>query len=291
MASGSSHVVIPGDCPDPGVIRDGVTYVLTCTSGDAADAFPIYTSPDGSRWTLASHVFPSGKRPSWAAGDFWAPEIHFVGAHYVAYYSARGTDGMLAIGAATAPRATGPFTDIGVPLLRDAHVGLIDPNEITTTAHVPYLLWKEDGNACGKPTLIRAQRLSPDGVSVVGAASTLLTNDQPWEGAVTEAPFMVERGGAFYLFYSGNSYADSSYAVGVARGISPLGPMAKRGAPILTTHGAWTGPGHCSVVDAASGTPAIIYHAWPRACSNHHLCGRAVLMDKMSWGADGWPHL
>ena len=33
-------------------------------------------------------------------------------------------------------------------------------------------------------------------------ATQLITNDQPWEGAVTEAPWMIRQNGFFYLFYS-----------------------------------------------------------------------------------------
>ena len=284
-----TNPVIPTDCPDPGVLRDGSTYVLTCTSGDAADAFPIYTSPDLATWTLVSYVFPSGEHPSWAASDFWAPEIHHVGSSYIAYFTARGTDGMLAVGAATATSATGPFTDLGAPLIHDPSMGLIDPSEITTSGGTPYVLWKEDGNAVGKPTPIHAQQLATDGTSLTGAAATLITNDQAWEGAVTEAPFMVEHGGAFFLFYSGNSYANATYAVGVAQGSSPMGPMTKLGTPILVTGGAWVGPGHCSVLDTPAGDTAIIYHAWRAGCVNGPGCGREDLVDTIAWQTNGWP--
>ena len=285
-----TNPVIPGDCPDPGVLHDGATYVLTCTSDNAADAFPIYTSPDLAHWTPVGHVFPSSSRPAWANGLFWAPEIHRVGAQYVAYFSARATaDGKLSIGAATAPTALGPFTDRGAPLLHDASTGLIDASEINAPDGTPYLLWKEDGNATSAPTPIHAQALAPDGVTLVGARATLITNDQPWEGPTTEGPFMVEHGGEFFLFYSGNSFADATYAVGVARGPSPLGPMTKATGPILVTGGAWVGPGHCSVVDAPSGGTAIVYHAWPSGCVNQQGCGRETMLDAIAWGADGWP--
>ncbi len=284
-----TNAVIPGDCPDPGVVRDGSQYVLTCTSGNAADAFPIYTSPDLATWTLVSHVFPSGKHPTWAVSDFWAPEIHQVGTHYVAYFSARGKDGVLAIGAASAPSATGPFTDLGAPLIHDPNMGLIDASEITTSAKASYVLWKEDGNAVAKPTPIHSQPLSADGLSLTGSPVTLITNDQGWEGAVVEGPFMVERSGTFYLFYSGNSYANATYAVGVARGSSPGTPMTKLGAPILTTDAAWVGPGHCSVLDTPAGDTAIVYHAWSPGCVNGPGCGRATLVDTIAWGGTGWP--
>ncbi len=281
-----ANPVIPGDCPDPGVLHDGDRYVLTCTSGDAADAFPIYTSPDLASWTPAGHVFPSGHRPAWAVSDFWAPEIHVVGGQYVVYFSARGSDGMLAVGAASSPAATGPFTPLAAPLVHDAAMGHIDASEITAGG-TPYLLWKDDGNAIGQPTPIHAQPLAADGLSLVGSPSTLITNDQPWEGAVTEAPFMVQRGGTFFLFYSGNSYATPAYAVGVAQGPSPTGPFTKAPGPVLASGGPWAGPGHCAVVETAAGDTAIVYAAWAQGCVNGPGCGREVLTDLVSWGSGG----
>ena len=171
---------------------------------------------------------PGGGWPAWAKQDFWAPDIHAVGTHYVVYFSARGADGMLAIGAASATSPLGPFTPLSQPLIHDASMGLIDASEINAPAG-PLVLWKEDGNAVGKPTPIHAQPLAADGLSLVGTPSTLITNDQAWEGAVTEAPFMVASGGNYYLFYSGNSYANATYAVGVARASSPTGPFTKAG--------------------------------------------------------------
>jgi GH43 family beta-xylosidase len=242
-------------------------------------------------WSLVSHVFPEGAHPRWALGDFWAPEIHKIGERYIAYFTARDDRGMLSIGAASSATATGPFEDLGAPLVRDPQMGLIDASQFTASDGTPYLLWKEDGNAIGKPTQILAQQLTADGLALLGSPARLISNDEPWECAVTEAPFMIERGGMFYLFYSGASYADASYALGVARGRSPLGPMTKLGAPILSTAGAWAGPGHCSVVDTFAGDTAVFYHAWPNDCINGPQCGRATLLDFAHWGADGWPKI
>jgi len=283
-----TNPVIPTDCPDPGVLQDGNRYVLTCTSGNAADAFPLYTSPDLATWTPAGHVFPSASKPTWAMSDFWAPEIHVVGGQYVAYFSARGADGKLAIGAASASSALGPYTAQAQPLVHDASMGLIDASEFEGGG-TPYVLWKEDGNAVGKPTPIHAQPLTSDGLSLSGSASTLITNDQGWEGAVVEGPFMVQDNGTYYLFYSGNSYASAAYAIGVARASSPTGPFTKAAAPILVSNAAWAGPGHCSVVVATpSSDSAIIYHAWPSNCINGPGCARKTLVDEVVW-TGGWP--
>lgn len=285
-----ANPVIPVDCPDPGVLNDGAGgYVLSCTSGDAADAYPIYTSADLATWTPMGHIFPAGHWPSWAKSDFWAPEIHKVGSHYVAYFSARDANGQLSVGAASATSPLGPFTDVGAPLVSDTTMGHIDASEITDASGTPYLLWKDDGNAIGQPTPIHAQPLAADGLSLTGSPATLITNDQAWEGAVTEGPWMVQHGGSYYLFYSGNSYASTAYAIGVASAPSPLGPFTKAGAPILVTGGAWAGPGHCSVIDTPAGDTAVVYHAW-EAGSVGGAPGRLVLVDEIHWDAQsGWP--
>jgi beta-xylosidase len=281
---------MPGGCADPGVLRDGNQYIMVCTSGNAANAFPIYVSTDLAHWTAKGHIFPSAAKPTWAKSDFWAPEIHKVGSHYVAYFSARNAAGKLSIGAASATSALGPFTDRGSPIVSDSAMGLIDASEINASNGKSYLLWKEDGNAVGKPTPIHAQPLAADGLSLTGASSTLITNDQSWEGAVVEGPFMIEHGGMSYLFYSGNAYYDGRYAVGVARASSPLGPFTKAAGPIVVTGGDWVGPGHCSVVDTPAGDSYMVYHAWRTGHVNGAGDARLPLTDAVEW-VDGWPSL
>ena len=286
-----ANPVIPDGCADPGVLFDGSRYVVACTSGNAADAFPLRVSTDLVHWANMGAILPSASKPAWAVSDFWAPEIHRVGTHFVAYFSARGSDGKLAIGAASATVATGPFTALAAPLVHDANMGLIDASEFTAPDGSAYLLWKEDGNAVGKPTPIHAQPLAADGLSLTGAPSTLITNDQAWEGAVVEGPWLVAHGGAYWLFYSGNSYANATYAVGVARASSPLGPYTKAAAPIVTSTGPWVGPGHCSVVDAPGGETVMLYHAWASGHVDGAGDARLMLVDRIAWGSDGWPTL
>jgi GH43 family beta-xylosidase len=276
--------VVPVDCADPGVIHDGTRYVAACTSGGAANAFPIRTSTNLVDWSLAGHIFPSTGKPTWAMGDFWAPEIHRVGTRFIAYYTARHTSGKLAIGAATSASALGPFTDLGRPLVLDASMGMIDATFFRDAAGVPYLVWKADGNAVGQPTPIYGQQLSADGLALVGTRRTLISNTLSWEGAVVEAPWVVYRGGYYYLFYSGNAYYNSTYAVGVARATSPLGPYTKLSVPILRTGGGWTGPGHNSVVTGPGGDTYMVYHAW-----NSAHTARVMLVDAISWPSNGWP--
>lgn len=284
-----ANPVVPRDCPDPGVARDGDRYVMSCTGGGGGNAYRIRTSTDLVHWTEAGWIFPAGSRPGWATGDFWAPELHRVGSRWVAYFSARHRDGSLAVGAATAPDALGPYTDIGHPLVHEAHPGVIDAHHYEAPDGAHYLLWKRDGNAVGQPTPIFIQRLADDGVTRMGSATSLLANDRAWEGAVIEAPWMIHHGGSYYLFYSANGYASTRYAVGVARASSPLGPFTKAPGPILVSNALWDGPGHGSILEGPSGALVHVYHAWVDGRAGMSP-GRQVLVDRITWG-DGWPRM
>ncbi len=57
-----ANPVVPRDCPDPGVLKDGATYYLTCTSG-GSPAYPIYSSTDLVSWTLRGSIFTNTVKP------------------------------------------------------------------------------------------------------------------------------------------------------------------------------------------------------------------------------------
>ncbi len=278
--------VIPEGCADPGVLLADGTYYVACTGGGSSTAFALKTSTDLAHFTGKGHVFTSATKPAWTKGDYWAPELHRVNGRYVAYYTARHQDGRLSIGAASATDPLGPYTDLGKPLVQEPGIGAIDATYFQDGAGQPYLSWKIDGNAQSKPTPIYGQKLAADGMSLVGTRTELITNDQDWEGHVVEGPWVIREGDYYYLFYSGNSYANASYAVGVARSKNPLGPYEKHGAPILVSNERWVGPGHCSVVRGPRGAWQMVYHAWPEP----RVGGRVTLVDPLRW-ADGWPSM
>jgi len=280
-----ANPVVDVDCPDPGVMRDGDTYIMVCTPGPK---YPIRTSKDLVHWQAAGRVFSDTTKPAWGTGSFWAPEIHKVGGRYVVYFSATSSSsGTFAIGAASASSPTGPYTDIGHPLVTEPKPGAIDAHYFRASTGKHYVLWKTDGNAVGKSTPIKIQELAADGLSLLGSPKTLISNTQGWEGALVEGPWMVERGGEFFLFYSANAYASASYAIGVAKSSSPTGSFTKRASPILVSKGRWAGPGHGSVVQGPSGDWVHVYHSWV-AGSIQQSPGRVVLVDRIQWEG-GWP--
>ncbi len=282
--------VIAKNCPDPAVLKDGSTYYLTCTHTGGAGIFQIYTSKNLVDWTRKASILAS--KPGWANDRFWAPEIHRVkDGLYVAYYTASTKAGnKLSIGAATAASPLGPFTDLGRPLINDPTPGVIDAHYFQASDGKRYLTWKRDGNAIGKKTPILIQEVAADGVTLRGAVSEILTNDKAWEGHVVEGQWIVEHGGYFYLFYSGNGYASASYGIGVARSKSARGPYTKAAGAILKTSASWDGPGHGAVVRGPSGDWVHVYHAWPKGKTGQESVGRQVLVDRITW-ANGWPQM
>jgi xylan 1,4-beta-xylosidase len=288
-----SNPVEAGDFPDPSVIRVGRDYWASATTSEWGPEFPILHSRDLVNWQVVGAVFR--RRPAWATGSFWAPEISQDRGRFFVYYVARKKGGPLCAAVATAPRPQGPYTDHGPLVCQE--VGSIDPFPVTDEQGRRYLLWKEDGNSVSKPTPIWAQRLSADGTRLVGARRELFHNDQPWEkhptlpyGDLVEGPSVVRMGGWFYLFYSGNFCCgrECDYAVGVARSRKLMGPWEKYAKnPIMQGNGDWRCPGHGTVVEDERGRTWYMYHAYQP--KDFVYVGRQALLDEITWGADGWP--
>ena len=288
-----SNPVAAGDFPDPTVIRVGRDYWATATTSEWGPEYPILHSRDLVNWDVVGVVFP--RRPAWAGGSFWAPELAHDRGRFFLYYTARKKGGPLCVAVATAARARGPYTDHGPMVCQE--VGSIDPFPVTDASGRRFLFWKEDGNSVSKPTIIWAQRLSADGTRLVGERREVMRNDQAWEkhatlpyGDLVEGPAIVRRGGWYYMFYSGNFCCarECNYAMGVARARDLLGPWEKKpDNPILTGNDNWRCPGHGTVIDDGRGRHWLLYHAYD--AKDFVYVGRQALLDEVTWGADGWP--
>lgn len=285
--SPADNPILPGDHPDPTIIRVGKFYWTASTSGDWAPEFPLFRSADLRHWFAAGSIFP--EPPAWASGSFWAPELVNDRGRILVYYVGRKVSGPLCVAVATADRPEGPYTDRG-PLVCQ-HDGSIDPAMARDKNGRPFLIWKEDGNSIGKPTPIWAQPLSDDLVHLTGSPTQLIVNDPAtWEGGVVEAPYVMQHAGHFYLFYAGNACCGTAcrYAEGVARADNLLGPWTKDPAnPIIRPNANWRCPGHGTAVETPSGEDYFLYHAYP--ASGTVYLGRESVLDRITWSSDGWP--
>jgi beta-xylosidase len=281
-----SNPVLPGDYPDPSVIRVGQEYWATATTSEWAPLFPILRSKDLIKWEHVANVFE--RRPEWSAGNYWAPEISEYKGSYFLYYVGRRKGGPLSIAVATAPHPSGPWKDHGPMVGQEA--GSIDP--VTTIDDVGhrYLIWKEDGNSRRRPTPLWIQKLSDDGTQLVGEMKEIMRNDAIWEANLIEGPFVLRRDGWYYLFYSGNACCGRgcNYALGVARAKNLFGPWEKyQHNPILAGNAEWICPGHGSIVSDGSGRDFLLYHAYH--AKTFVYVGRQGLLDEIAWRPNGWP--
>src|ERR1043165_3367871 len=101
--------VIPGDFPDPSIIRVGPDFWATATSSEWGPQFPLLRSADLVNWELVGSIFPH--RPAWVSANFCAPEISEYKGKYFVYYVGSKKGGPLSVAVATAERATGPYQD------------------------------------------------------------------------------------------------------------------------------------------------------------------------------------
>jgi hypothetical protein len=257
----------PFDFPDPDVINVSGTYYAYATNS-AGGNIQIIKSTDLSHWKTVGDALP--KAASWAStGYTWAPGVLRHRRRYLLYYA---TDDRLGLGSkecisvATARRPGGPFIDSSsAPLMCQASLGgSIDPAPYTDATGKPYLTWKSNG-AGGQPATIWSEALSPSGTAMARRSSptVLLQPSQPWEGSVVEGPYMWASGGSYYLFYSGNNWNGSAYAIGVAVCRGPLGPCAKPlSGPLYTSKPNLEGPGGASLFADAQGNTWVAFHGW-----------------------------
>src|SRR4029453_15584786 len=106
QAPAYTNPVIPGDHPDPSVVRVGREYWATATTSQWAPIFPLLRSVDLVNWTRVGAVFETA--PAWSAGSYWAPEISTDRGKYFVYYTARRRSGPLCVAVATAMQPSGP---------------------------------------------------------------------------------------------------------------------------------------------------------------------------------------
>lgn len=285
--------VLPGDRPDPTIIKIGDTYWASATSNEWSPLFPIFKSKDMINWELVSYIFPKGA-PGWALNNFWAPELSYDEKQkkVFVYYTARSKkNNRLTIAVASADSPDGNYTDHG-PLVSQK-AGSIDAFEITDDNGKIYMAWKEDGNSIGRPTPIWMQEINPDRTKLIGQPIELFRNnesdDTSWERWLVEGVCIFKKGKYYYATYSGGSCCDKkcNYKTGVARSESISGPWKKyENNPILTDNTDWKCSGHGTMVKNGNDY-YMLYHAYNTIGDVY--VGRQGVLEKIEWTDDEWP--
>ena len=286
-----TNPVINTSLPDPTVIRADDGYFYLYATEDIRN-LPIYRSRDLTDWQFVGTAFTDDTRPQWnKKGNMWAPDINKIGDKYVLYYSKSewGGEWTCGIGAATADRPEGPFTDHG-PLFISSEIGVrnsIDQFYIEDNGH-KYLFW---GSFHG----IYGIDLSDDGLSVKPGAVKKQVS-----GTFMEGTYIHKRGKYYYLFGSAGTCCEgarSTYRVTYGRSENLFGPYVdKKGQRLLDNHyevmlhgdDTFVGTGHnAEFVTDDLGQDWILYHGYKKAEADD---GRVVFLSRVDW-KDGWPEV
>ena len=218
---------------------------------------------------------------AWANGNLWAPAAIEVkqknGSYkYYLYFSANPNDnGRKQMGVAVSDSPTGPFVDLGQPLLAKNHPGC--------NGHL-YL-----GNG-----FMAGAELEPNMTKIKDETVTVMTpkGGSLRDYAYREAPYVFYRNGLYYFMWSVDDTGAANYHVAYGTSKSPLGPIEVAKDPIVLIqdpqHEIY-GTAHNSVIQKP-GTDEwyIVYHRINKDYI-HFQPGvhREVCIDKLEFNADG----
>ena len=266
-AQTSGNPALQGYQADPDFDYFNGRYYLYPTGGER---FRAFSSADMTNWRDEGVIFDLGPQSNWSSYNGWAPEMVYRNGQYYFYYTAETK-----IGVATGPSPTGPFTDLGRPLIEsDPYtVDIIDPMVFIDDDGQAYMYY---GGSNGSRMVIR--RLNSNMTSFNG--DPILATPQNY----VEAPFMLKRNGTYYLMYSSGGWYDGSYNVQYSTSNSPTGPWSYRGT-ILSSSGPLTGPGHHAVL-RRPGCYDEYYVAYHRYENNDYSI-RKTAIDRMYFRSDG----
>jgi hypothetical protein len=262
-------LITPGlDVPNPFIIvEDGRYLMYSSQTGFFEPSVALRESSSLGKWDEpAVEVLPV--LPAWASpGHTWAPDVRRIGERYLLYFTARVRGISVptqCIGLAVADHHAGPFAPIDEPLVCQLdRRGSIDPRTFLDVDGVLWLHWKSDDNADihdETTSTIYAQRMSADGMALLGEPARILEVDQPWEGRIVEAPDMQLLEDQYWLFYSGNWFNQPDYAIGAARCDGPAGPCSKPSdGPLISSNAQGSGPGEASLLVDLDGFLRIAY--------------------------------
>ena len=275
--------VIPGDYPDPTILRDGEDYYLTHSSFDAMPGLLIWHSRDLVNWSPMTVVLP---RP---LGTVFACDLVKHGGRYFIYIPfmkapwSSGLASFANIYVIHADAITGPWSepvDMGIG-------GYIDPGHVVG----------EDGTRWLYLSGVSRVRLSADGLSTAGPVEHTYDgwhypDDWIVEGFSLEGPKLMRRGGWYYLFTAvgGTGGPATGHMVACARSRSAEGPWQDcPHNPIVRSVSAaepWHSRGHATPVEGPDGQWYLVYHGYE---NGYHTLGRQTLLEPFDWDAQGWP--
>ncbi len=286
---------------DPVMAKEGDTYYVFSTGSRII----VICSKDMLTWEWCGRVFDSN--PAWVVaavpgvGDLWAPDIAFFNSKWHLYYSGstfgsnRSVIG-LATNATLNPKSPDyAWVDEGLVIgsTPGDNWNTIDPNFALDETGQPWLAFGSFWSG------LKMRKLDPKtGLLATDDATLYSIAKNAQTGGPIEAPFIVQRGGYYYLFASYDACCrgvDSTYNVRVGRSAAITGPYVDRdnrplleggGTQLLSAYGQWRGPGHNGIYQEGESF-WIVYHAYDA----QEIGIPKLRIETLGWDAEGWPFL
>ena len=299
----SGNPILMGYHADPEVMYSHLTdryYIYSTTDGTPGWGgwyFTCFSSADLVHWKYEGINLNLPRDTKWASGNAWAPAIEekmVDGKYrYFFYYSGETGHGK-AIGVAVADTPTGPFKDLGHPIVDKRPEGQRHGQQIDVDVFTDpdtgksYLYW---GNG-----YMAGAELNDDMTSINEATVTLMT---PRGGtledyAYREAPYVFKRNGTYYFLWSVDDTGAANYHVAYGTSTSPLGPIKVADEPVILIQDSENeiyGTAHNSVLQIPGRDEwYFVYHRINKNYIDKSKAPgihREVCIDKMEFNADG----
>ena len=268
--SRSEVVLMPGDYPDPSILKDGDDYYMTHSPFHYQPGFLIWHSKDLLHWKPICRAGEDWK------GSAWAPDLQKVGDTYYIYFPADETNWVI-----TAKDIRGPWSK---PV--DLKIGGIDPGLLVTPEGKRYLFTN-----AGQVT-----PLTDDGLARAGQTETVYSGwkyPHEWqtECMCLESPKLTYHNGYYYMTSAegGTAGPATSHMAVCARSKTIYGPWENSPYnPIVHTYtdqDKWWSRGHGTIIEGPDGQWWIVYHAYNK---DAYSLGRSTLMEPIEWTRGGW---
>ncbi len=290
--------VLPGFKADPEVMfshKTGRFYIYPTSDGYpgwGGYEFKAFSSTDLVNWQEENVILDlASDQVTWATGNAWAPcieEVYRNGKYsYYFYFSGHNPSvNYKTLGCAVSDSPTGPFTDLGKPLVEKniASGQLIDSDIFTDSKNNTYFYW-------GNGSLV-ASKMNKDMVSYSDPKVITPSGGNLDTHAFREGVYVFERNGKYYFLWSVDDTGAKNYHVAYGTSDSPMGPIKVAANPVILKQDASNqiyGTGHNSIIKVPGKDEwYIVYHRINKNYVNSDPgIHREVCIDRMEFNEDG----
>ena len=241
-----------------------------------------FSTKDMVNWTDHGQVF-SLDDISWADDRAWAPQAVERNGKFYLYCPVHKKDGGMAIAVGVSDNPTGPFKDLGYPLVDEGDWNDIDPTVFVDDDGQAYLYF---GNPELRYVLLNEDMISYD--KEVGVVKIPMTEEAFAKGShmtgtsYAEGPWFYKRNGLYYMVYAAFGVDKKDEHLAYSTSESPTGPWVYGG--VLMTEEGGTFTNHPGIADF-KGHSYLFYHTGELPGGS--LFHRSVCVAEFTYNEDG----